>query len=72
MDQTIVAALKRELAGYIADGNVDRANQVRAQLAKAQKTGAIGPEENAVGGPEETRGVTSKLVSGRSRAAKKS
>lgn len=31
-----VAALKRELAGYLAEGNIERADQVRAELAVAE------------------------------------
>jgi hypothetical protein len=33
-DDLYRAALKRELAGYIADGNTARADQVRAELAR--------------------------------------
>jgi hypothetical protein len=46
------AALKRELAGYIASGDTERADAVRAELARvggpAPETTATAPAESAV------------------------
>ena len=54
-----IAALKTELAGYVADGNAEREADVRAELERAQAgkaptRPARGPVERAIPEPAET------------------
>lgn len=54
----IVAALKRELAGYVADGNADRAAQVRREIARL--TGADDRTETTAADPTPERATPAK------------